>query len=73
MHTLLETTYQNKKHTYLKYVTGACLFMMQCEKAKLMFCFVNDYCIPTTLFKTISKLNKKTIFLIYTKIELCKL
>jgi hypothetical protein len=73
MHTLLETTYQNKKHTFLKYVTGACLFMMQREKAKLMFCFVNDYCIPTTLFKTISKLNNKNYIIIFIQTEFCKL
>jgi hypothetical protein len=45
--------------------------MMQSEKAKLISCFVNDYCIPTTLFKTISKL--RTIFFICTQTELCKL
>ena len=38
---------------------------MQSEKAKLMSCFGNDYCIPTTLFKTISKL--KYMFLILFK------
>ena len=48
-----------------------CLFMMQSEKAKLISCFVNDYCIPTTLFKTISKLN--IVFSICTQKELCKL
>ena len=42
-----------------------CLFMMQSEKAQLISCFVNDYCIPTTLFKTISKL--KYMFLILFK------
>ena len=42
-----------------------CLFTMHTEKAKLISCFVNDYCIPTTLFKTIS--NLKYIFLIFFK------
>ena len=48
-----------------------CLFMMQSEKAKLISCFVNDYCIPTTLFKIISKL--KSIFSMFTQTELWKL
>jgi hypothetical protein len=47
--------------------------MMQSEKAKLIYCFVNDYCIPRTLFKTISKLNIKTVFLNCTETELYKL
>ena len=54
----LETTYQSKKHIFLIYFTGA---FSQCilKKAKSMSCFANDYCIPTTLFKTISKLKIK--------------
>ena len=44
---------------------------MQSEKARLISCFVNDYWIPTTLFEPISKL--KTVFLICTQTELCKL
>ena len=50
-----------------------CLFKMHTEKAKLISCFVNDYCIPTTLFKTISNLKIKTIFLFFTQTGLCKL
>ena len=42
-----------------------CLFKMHTETAKLISCFVNDYCIPTTLFKTVSKL--KYMFLILFK------
>ena len=42
-------------------------------KAKLISCFGNAYCIPTTFFKTISKLKLKTLFLIFTQRELCKL
>ena len=71
MQKLLETTYQNIKHTFLKNLWF--LFTMYTEKAKLISCFGNDYCIPTTLFKTISKLNIKTIFSTCTKIELSKL
>ena len=41
--------------------------MMQSEKPKLMSCFGNDYCIATTLFITISKINNKSIFMIFTK------
>ena len=70
MQKMLETTSQSKKHTFFICVTGA-FSMMQSEKAKLMSCFVNDYCIPTTLFKTISKL--KAIYLIFTQTELWKL
>ena len=47
--------------------------MMQSENAQLISCFVNDYCIPTILFKTISKLKLKTIFPMFTQIEHCKL
>ena len=47
------------------------LFTMHTEKAKLISCFVNDYYIPTTLFKTKSKL--KSIFLTCTQTELCKM
>jgi hypothetical protein len=40
---------------------------MHTEKAKLISCFVNDYCIPKTLFETISKLKiKKYIFNLYS-------
>ena len=42
-----------------------CLFTMHTEKAQLISCFVNDYCIPTTLFKTISKL-KSNSFNVYS-------
>ena len=73
MQTLLETTYQITK-TYILNVFDWCLFMMQSEEAKLISCFVTDYCKPTTLFKTISKFkNKKEAFLICTQTELCKL
>ena len=70
MQKLHETTYQSKKHTFLKYVTGA-FWWCNLKKAQLISCFVNDYCIPTTLFKTISKL--KIVFSICTQTELCKL
>jgi hypothetical protein len=45
-----------------------CLFTMHTKKAKLISCFVNDYCIPTTLFKTISKLKYLYIFNFFKKI-----
>jgi hypothetical protein len=38
---------------------------MHTEKVKLISCFVNDYCIPTTFFKTISKLNNKNYIFIF--------
>ena len=60
MQKLLETTYKNPK-AYILNLCYWCLFTMQSEKAKLISCFVNDYCIHTMLFKTISKLNIKTI------------
>ena len=70
MQKLLETTYQSKK-VYILNLLDWCLFTMHTEKAKLISCFVNDYCLPTTLFKTISKLL--TQFLICTQTELCEL
>ena len=56
MQKLLETTYQSKKHIFLIYLAGA---FSQCilKQTKLMFCFVDDYCIPTAVFKTTSKLK----------------
>jgi hypothetical protein len=40
---------------------------MHTEKAKLISCFGNDYCIPRTFSKTISKLNNKHyIFNLYS-------
>ena len=54
-----------KGKAYILSLCYWCLFMTQSEKAKLISCFVNDYCIPTTLFKTTSKL--KYIFLILFK------
>ena len=62
-----------KVKTYILKICYWCLFMMQSEKAQLISCFVNDYCIPTTLFKTISNLKIKTILLFFTQTGLCKL
>ena len=65
-----------KQKTYILNLCYWCLFTMQSVKAKLMSCFVNDYCIPTTLFKTISKLKikqKNYIFIFCFQIELWKL
>jgi hypothetical protein len=65
--------YLPNSKTYILNLCDWCLFMMQSEKAKLISCFGNAYCIPTTFFKTISKLKLKTLFLIFTQRELCKL
>ena len=70
MQKLLEITYQSKE-TYILNLCYWCLLMMHTEKAKLISCFVNDYYIPTTFFKTVSKL--KIIFSISTQTKLCKL
>ena len=65
MQKLLETTYQSKK-TYILNLCYWCLFTMQSEKAKLVVCFVNDYCILRSLFKTILnlKIKKKHFYFI---------
>ena len=74
MYTIFQCKYclkpLTKVKTYILKLCYWCLFMMQSKKAKLISCFGNAYCIPTTLFKTISKLNKQNIFLFCTQTEL---
>jgi hypothetical protein len=68
MQTLLETTYQSKKHTFLIYVTGV---FSQCNLKQLNWCLA--LLMTIAYLEHFSKLyqNKtlKTIFLIFTKIE----
>ena len=69
MNWFMHTTFQckncmkplTKVKTYILNLCYLCFFMMQSEKAQLISCFGNDYCIPTALFKTISNLKVKTI------------
>ena len=64
MKELFETNSLTKKHTFWIYLAEA---FSKCtlKQAKLMSCFVNDYWIPTNLFKTTSKL-KNIIFNFYS-------
>ena len=65
----LETTYQSKKHIFLKYVTGA---FSWCNLKKLnLFIALVMTIAYVQHFSTILKL--KTKFLISTQTELCKL